>query len=57
VVHRDTSQIKARTAVAGAALIGFLTAIVALIVVARRRRRRPPVADHPQIWGLDDYTP
>jgi subtilisin family serine protease len=57
VVHRDTSQIKARTAVAGAALIGFLAAIVALIVVARRRRRRPLVADHPQIWGPDDYTP
>jgi subtilisin family serine protease len=57
VVHRDASQIRARTAVAVAALIGFLAASVTLVVVARRRRRRPLVADYPQIRGLDDYTP
>jgi len=59
VVHRNKAQIEAREAVAGAGLIGFLAASVALVVGARRRRRRrrPLVADQPQIWGLDDYTP
>jgi len=57
VVHRDAAQIKARSAVAAAALIGFLAASVALVVGARRRRRRPPVVDYPQIRGFDDYTP
>jgi len=57
VVPPDTAQIKARLVVAGAALVVFLAAIVALVVVVVRRRRRPVVADRPQIWGLDDYTP
>jgi subtilisin family serine protease len=59
VVPPDTAQIKARVVVAGAALIGFLAASVALVVLVarRRRRRRPLVPAQPQIWGLDDYTP
>lgn len=55
VVTRDKTRIAVTAAISFAALLGFLTATVALARGGRRRRRRALVPDD-VVMGFDDYT-